>query len=93
VAYALQAELGDWRVGKECPRWCQTLNPTLGASITRAHQALAGLGQNAARIAFIRTVMPQYNMHMYGMTLKTKDGRDAPAWVGVTPKGIEVYQV
>jgi hypothetical protein len=82
------------------PRWIQSLPASsqslissLGASITRAHQALAGLGQQNARLAFIRAVMPQYNMHLFGMTLKTKEGKDAPAWIGVTPKGIEVYQV
>lgn len=37
--------------------------------------------------------MPQYNMHLFAMTLKTKEDKFAPAWIGVTPKGIEVYQV
>jgi len=107
LAYALQSEFGDWRPSNSSgkqellpPRWIQSL-PTasqslissLGPSITRAHQALAGLGQQNARLAFIRAVMPQYNMHLFGMTLKTKEGKDAPAWIGVTPKGIEVYQV
>jgi hypothetical protein len=54
---------------------------------------LSKLGKDAARLAFMRTVMPQYNMHLFGMTLKTKEDKYAPAWVGVTPKGIEVYQV
>ena len=100
VAYAYQSELGDWTPCQESLRWAQGLTLVYGVSpssaqtsLTRAHQALAGLSQEAARVAFIRSLIPMYNMHLYGMTLRTKDGKDAPAWIGVTPKGIEVYQV
>jgi hypothetical protein len=100
VAYAYQAELGDWTHCQESPRWASGLTLVYGlpassalASLARAHQALAGLGQDAARAAFIRALIPIYNMHLYSMTLRTKDGKEAPAWIGVTPKGIEVYQV
>lgn len=93
VAYALQSELGDWRPCQEMPRWTHSLKSTLGPSLHRSHQACAGLSQQQARLAFIRAVMPQYNMHVFRMTLKTKEGKDAPAWIGVTPKGIEIYHV
>ncbi|OXA42714.1 FERM domain-containing protein 6 [Folsomia candida] len=94
LAYAFQFELGDWRPCQELPRWTssQPLFSSLANSIVRAHQMLSSLGKDAARLAFIRAVMPQYNMHLFGMTLKTKEDKYAPAWVGVTPKGIEVYQ-
>ncbi|CAG7819115.1 unnamed protein product, partial [Allacma fusca] len=90
IAFAYQAELSDWRPCQETPIWAQHLN--LGPALTRAHQALATLSQQDARLAFIRAVMPNYNMHLHAMTLRTKDGKDAPVWIGVTPKGIEVYQ-
>lgn len=93
VAYALQSELGDWRPCQEMPRWTHSMKSTLGPSLHRSHQACAGLSQQQARLAFIRAVMPQYNMHVFRMTLKTKEGKDAPAWIGVTPKGIEIYHV
>jgi len=100
LAYALQSELGDWSPCQEGPRWTEGLTLLSGvpvasaqASLRRAHQGLAGLGQDVARAAFIRALIPTYNMHIYGMTLRIKDGKEAPAWIGVTPKGIEVYQV
>jgi len=100
LAYAFQTELGDWAQCQESPAWSHSLVSVPGvssagaqASLTRAHQALAGLGQIGARTAFIRSLIPTYNMHLYGMNLRTKDGKDTQAWIGVTPKGIEVYQV
>jgi hypothetical protein len=96
LAYALQFELGDWRANnQEFPRWihCQPLILSMAPSLSRAHQTLSGLEKEAAQLAFIRAVMPQYNMHLFAMKLKTKEDSSAPAWIGVTPKGIEVYQV
>lgn len=83
LAYAFQFELGDWRPCQELPRWTssQPLFSSLANSIVRAHQMLSSLGKDAARLAFIRAVMPQYNMHLFGMTLKTKEDKYAPAWV------------
>lgn len=99
LAYALQTELGDWTPCQGSPAWTKLLDALPGASsgeiyakLSRAHQALRGWSTTQARTAFIRFLIPTYNMHLYGMTLR-KNGKDNQAWIGVTPKGIEIYQV
>lgn len=91
VAYAFQAELGDWRSGQDGPKWAKEL--PCASQVAQAHQALAGMGQDAARLAFVRAAMGKSNMHLYAMTLRTKEGKEDLVWIGVTPKGIDVYQV
>uniref|UniRef100_T1IPS2 FERM domain-containing protein n=1 Tax=Strigamia maritima TaxID=126957 RepID=T1IPS2_STRMM len=106
-AYALQADIGNYSEDKCSGQYFEPKNyfPSwvlerigedyIVQNVPAMHRDNVGLSRSEAQTAFIREASSAdapHNLHLYQLLRKKNDSKSA-VWLGVCPKGIEIYEV
>jgi len=103
---ALQCEVGDYKADFGLNYYnieeytCKHIIEQLGISYVRSqasvmHRQLAGIGQNDAKIMFLRRCqnLPEYGMHLHRLYKVKPCKTENSIWLGVGPPGLTLFEI